>query len=1354
MRKISIALTLLVACSQFAQAQNCPTASFSVTDSICSGNSINLTNTSTGGTGNLAFNWDFCPGDLAFTPGYDTLGDYGNFANVNFGIDLAYDNGLWYGFAVSNGNQTVTRYEFGNDLKNIPTAFDLGSFNGFLSGELDIAIINDNNQWCAFISKFNGDIVRLDFGPSLTNNTPSSTILTLTAGLIIYPFNIKLIKDHDRYKILTANAGGFSVSVVDIGPVITNNTPSVTNLPNTFTDILGVTVARDCDHWYGFTVARNNTDVFKIDFGDSITASPLSVTNLGIQSTINPSFEIEVINDGGKWYGITLGYTLNRINFGSTLNVVSPPVDNLPISFNNSERNFVLKKTGSTWMGIVNSTADSYLKRIIFPNICSSNQETATTTNPNGISYSGSGFHSMTLEVTDTNGNFDSYTDSVFLKVAAQTSFVSSPACVGTVVDFTDMSVINGSTISSWLWDFGDSNSASTQNATHTYSTPGDYIVVLETTSSTGCSSTFTDTISVRELPVANFSFADTTCAEADVSFIDLSTSIQDPINVWNWGFGDSTSSFLSNPLHSFLNGGTYTISLTVTTTKGCSAVIVDSIFIKPRPVAGFDLSNTCIGQAVTFTNLTYISDGSALSYSWNFGDLSVSNATSPVHGYANAVAIYTVSLIASSPSGCADTTNAEIRIGNQPIPSFIINPVTVCKGNSVNFNDLSFVPGGGIGDTINSWQWNFGDTTGSLLQSPVHTYSDTGTYIVTLIVSSPTSCDSSVSKIVTVIDAPVAAFNYANVCEGLTNTFIDFSSAPPGSVITSRIWDFGDSTSASGTTVSHTYALPGTYIVTLTVVDTFGCSNFISNQVVVYPLPVASFTNSIACSGSSLAFTNTSSISNGDTIISYFWNFGDGNSSTAINPTHTYSSLGTKTIILVAVSSHGCMDTLYQLLYVNQSPNPGFTYSQTCKGEATQFNYLVNPFPSTIASYMWTFGDLGTSIDENPIHTYASALTYNVTVMVTDFTGCSASITSPVMVNPLPDAGFGYANGCVGIPTNFTDSSTLVTGNISSYFWQFGNGNTSILANPSFVFDSAAVYTVNLLVTSAAGCVDSVSKQVYIVDLPVASFTLSSLVGSPPLNVNLTNTSSNATNYFWDFGDGFTSNLENPSHVYTDTGSFTLTLFAFNQEGCSDSAVNSVFVLIPYVDLAVINVITKIQNGLIEIEADLFNLGNVVINNFDIIGSFEGGPVIHESYSKPLLPGILKYTFGAKLETNEFANPAYLCVEVRNPNGTVDKVPENDKKCTSTSGAFEIINTYNDPVSEQASINFNLPDKDMVLMEIHDITGKKMLDEIIIAGTKGFNTYTFDARNLSKGIYFCFMKYREESQVKRILKY
>jgi len=1357
MRKLILATALVAACSPILQSTaQCPTASFSLNDTICSTTPVVLTNTSSGGTGPLTYAWDFCPGDLGQNPIVENIGDFGGFSQYMNGMALVYENGNWFGFTPTVGSQSLIRYDFGSSLDSTPVPNDLGNFGGFLSYGTDIQIMKEGTQWYGLVCTFFGLFSRIEFGDSINNPLPVCVPINNVSGYLTNPMGMKLVYDGQNYHALIANISSFQVTVVSFGNTLTNNAPATANISTLIPDLQSVTLARDCDQWYGFT-ASTTSGLWRIDFGTSITSTPSAVGAVTTQGAVEPSLDIDLANENGKWYGFALGTSINRIDFGSSLANTSPVVSYTGIPLITGEKHFVLQEVNSKWYAIVqgnNSTPDPDLRRFIFPDPCFASITGSTAASPPGVLFSQPGYQYVALQVTDSLGNFNCYADSVLLLSSPIALFSSSSACLGLPVNFTDSSTITGDTINSWDWDFGDSTGAAFQHPSHIYSSAGDYIVTLVVTANSGCATAYTDTISVRALPVADMSFTDSSCAEAPVLFTDASTSSQDPITTWNWDFGDSTTSAIANPQHIFAVGGEYLLVLTVTTDKGCWSFDADTIHIKPRPVPDFIVANTCIGETVDFVNLSTISDSSALNYTWDFDDATTSSQPNPSHAYAAVVDVYDVTLIAISPNGCADTMTSPVRIGNQPVPSFIISPSTVCKGNGVNFIDQSSVPGSDPGDTINTWYWDFGDSFSSSLQNPSHTYADTGTYVVSLVVTSPTACDSLVTQVVTVIDAPVAAFNYSDVCFGLSNSFTDFSTAPAGSVLVDWSWDFGDSTTATGTSVSHNYSVAGTYSVILTVTDTFGCTDFVMHQVSANPVPVASFTNSTACTGSAVTFTNTSTIGNGDSIVSYFWDFGDAGTSLLKNPVHTYTAFGQKQVMMVATSLHGCIDTTYKLIFVFESPTPAFSYSQTCKGQATQFTYIPNPFPSTITTYSWSFGDLGTSILDNPVHMYANATTYQATVTVTDNNGCIASITQPVIVYPIPDAYFGYVNSCVGTPTSFYDSSSIASGSISSYLWNFGNGNTSGAASPSFVFDSAGTYSVSLNIVSDGGCADSVSRLVTVVPPPVSGFLLSASSGAPPFNVNFTSTSTGISSWLWDFGDGTTASSPNASHTYADTGNFTVSLIVYNASGCSDTTYQQVVSIFPYLDLAVLNVSTGVQNNIVTLTADLFNLSNLDIHNFEIIARLEGGTILHEYFNGTLPPGPLTYTFHSKLETNQYTNPAYICVEVKNPNNMEDAVASNNTKCTGTGTSFEIINIYYNPGTTQAIVHFTVPEADLVTLDIYDDAGRKTAATVTIKAVTGLNTYYIEARRLAHGAFSCSMRYRDISKMKWLLKF
>ncbi|HEX2899920.1 MAG TPA: PKD domain-containing protein, partial [Bacteroidia bacterium] len=601
-----------------------------------------------------------------------------------------------------------------------------------------------------------------------------------------------------------------------------------------------------------------------------------------------------------------------------------------------------------------------------------------------------------------------------------------------------------------------------------------------------------------------------------------------------------------SNTGHVYPVAGNYTVTLIVTDTLGCTDTLVKPQYIQINPpLANFTQGPTsgCPPLTVSFTDNSTGTNG-IVQWDWNFGDGNTGTGTPVSHTYLTP-GVYTVTLIVTDAQGCRDTLVKPnlVNVFAPPIADFGIIDTTLCDPFTVQFQDSST----SAGSTIVAWAWDFGDGGTSNLQNPSHAYAIPGNYIISLTVTDANGCTGLSTLPITVPAPPVANFIVSDTlgCPGL---FVTFTGDTTGGIVLFE-WDFGDGSPVqTGNPVSHAYTNPGDYTVTLIVENSLGCRDTIVRpQLVRIHPPVADFLQSAVDGCPPLSVTFTSLSTGQHPAFTLDWDFGDGNSGTGTPVNHTYLTPGVYTVTLIVTDSLGCRDTLVKpnLITVFQPPlaNFGITDTLNCQPFTIQLtDSTTSAFP--ITAWDWTFGDGGTSTVQNPSHAYPNLGTYTITLITTDANGCQDTASLPFTVPLRPTANFvaDDSAGCTPFAVTFTADSVDIAG----YFWTFGDGSTSNIGPTvvhSYLFTGH--YTVTLIITDVFGCTDTLTKPDYIfVDSLSAQFLADVGAGCPPLPVTFTDQSFSDTtivSWLWDFGDGNTSTQQNPVHIYTTPGSYTI---------------------------------------------------------------------------------------------------------------------------------------------------------------------------------------------------------------------
>ncbi|MBI4931763.1 MAG: PKD domain-containing protein [Bacteroidetes bacterium] len=610
---------------------------------------------------------------------------------------------------------------------------------------------------------------------------------------------------------------------------------------------------------------------------------------------------------------------------------------------------------------------------------------------------------------------------------------------------------------------------------------------------------------------------------------------------VWNSGANTSANICIVNQ-NTTLGGNDFALDdISFQACTSCSTTAVITVTEPPALVI------TNVSSTNEFCNR---SDGTAtvaaaggtggFTYLWNPSAQITSTATGLAAG--------NYSVTVTDANGCTHDTMIVVNFTPGPTANAGTD-ASICFGFSTSLS----ATGGG------SYVWSpAAGLNNPAISNPVSTPASTTSYTIT--VTDANNCTATDDVLITVNPKPIASFTVTSNCFNNPTVFTDQSS---NGNITQWNWDFGDTPPAFSTlqNPSHTYNAAGTYTATLIVTTAEGCKDTASLTVVVFPVPSVNFSSGNVCINSPTCFTDLSTISSGS-ISAWSWNFADPNSganniSNLQNPCHTYTAAGTYTVVLTVSSNNNCQSTTILQTTVLTPPVALFTAPDVCLNAPTVFtDGSTGP-----TSWSWQFGDGGTSGVQNPQHTYLGYGNYIVTLIVSSGATCADTAYDTVLVNPLPVVNFAADKVCIGDTTSFTDLSFIPAGTISSWNWNFGDGNSDTVQFPVHAYASAGNYNVTLTCTSNNNCTSSVTISVLVYPLPIADF-----LSSPAPTIDLIDpaefndlSTGAPVQWFWNFGDSTGDTVQNPFHLYADTGAYVVTLIVVSNNGCRDTVQKTV---------------------------------------------------------------------------------------------------------------------------------------------------------------------------------------------------
>ncbi len=436
----------------------------------------------------------------------------------------------------------------------------------------------------------------------------------------------------------------------------------------------------------------------------------------------------------------------------------------------------------------------------------------ATTDNAlNPIHSYSVGTYTAELLVVSNNGCRDSISKNITIYEKPQAGMTFSNECENVAVAFTDVSTVSDGVINFWNWNFGDGSPTSNlQSLNHTFTSDGTYNVELIVSSNHGCFDTIVQPITIYPEPTTNFTAANA-CLYDEASFTDNST-IGAPYTIsnWSWDFGDgSPIATTTNSTHQYNSDGLYTVTLTTTSTNGCTSSNSSVVEIYPIPIANFTSTEVCVNEPPTiFTSTSSVSNGSIVGWQWNFDGTGTSILQNPIHNF-NAEGVFNVSLLVESNNGCYDSITLPVVVYEKPTADFTSDETRVCNPGQIEFTNLST----SNSSNVEQWQWNFFNGTQTNEQNPTVNYSNETDevvyYDVELIATNSFGCNDTVlvNNYIAVIPQPIADFYPTPGLMTIQNTETEFVNQ--SELADEYLWDFGDGSGNTSIQENPTYEYP-----------------------------------------------------------------------------------------------------------------------------------------------------------------------------------------------------------------------------------------------------------------------------------------------------------------------------------------------------------------------------------------------------------------------------------------------------------------------------------------------------------------------------------------------------------------
>lgn len=1093
----------------------------------------------------------------------------------------------------------------------------------------------------------------------------------------------------------------------------------------------GYKVVSNGTSWYGFVVSQNNHSLYRLDFGNSPLNLP-TVNNLG-----NPGGQllfpngIEIFNHAGNWYGFVGLFDPNagivRLDFGTSL-TTTPTAQNLGM-FGLNGRFWgvrVIEQAGDLILVVINRNANSIV-RINYRNSFDNPINNAThvfshtiaganltpgfdivNAGADWIALIASDLNNSVIQIKFTNDILSAptvestYTTNIVrpqqIKILKEgvrfVAAITSESSNLKIVDFKDLNPVNPPT---------EVSHAGLPTLLSTDVTRYQGKSILHGVGST--------------TKLRNLVFQ----SECGASF-DFSGSVEPS------GIAYNTAGTKSIELRSLNEFGSSSDALLITVSTSTA------------PDINFTSNGVCTDHNVHFEAVN--SSGNVTGYEWDFGDAGSSTDPEPDHTFTSS-GDFETSLTVTASNGCSNFVSETISIFDEPVADFTIPAATpYCTNQAYVFDNATSFDSG----YPPAWQWKINGTNTSNAEDLTYAFTGTGNQDITLVASIP-GCESEKTRsIASLTEGADVNFSFSGQCEGEA---VVFANNTTGSV-TAYLWDFDDGNNSIDTSPSYAFPEAGTYDVTLTASNASGCNNSLSKQVVIYSKPQVDFSLSpppFSCNGTSSVFNDLTPDPDDSNLSTWLWNFDDAgsseNTSEVRNAQHIYANAGNYNVSLTVTTNFSCTATTEIPVTISETPVADFIHAPPCEDRSVLFSDASS---GIIESWNWMIGSTTYSV-ENPAHMFVNPGNFNAALTVTADNGCVGSVSKTIVVPATIAPDFTVTKNCVQQQTQFTDITNDTADPVSAYSWNFGGQGTATGSPATFTFANTGNVNVTLSVTTQTGCIYPVTKAVNIIVSPQANFTATPEAGAPPLNVQFTNASSNATSYLWSFNDpdNTTSTAVSPSFTYETIDEYIVDLTASNAQQCTHTFSRTIQVVEPVTNIALSGLeLIEFQSGSFKPAVTIYNHGNVSVNGLNVLIDISG-PVIREHIDEEIEPNS-SYRHVFQFEFPEETSLEYFCVEAE----ITDLTMNDNRTCLSIQQPITIFPPYPNPARGTLNVDWILNEDGIVYLTVVNSMGQE-IESIQVNSSEGLNPFVLNTGNLGAGVYFLKVNYQRFTRVYRI---